>query len=47
MIKLKKINKSYHTEAISLHALKDIDLEIEPVNTSQLWEPPVPGNPHY
>ena len=29
MIKLKKINKSYHTEAISLHALKDIDLEIE------------------
>ena len=29
MINLKKINKSYHTEAISLHALKDIDLEIE------------------
>ena len=29
MIKLKKINKSYHTESISLHALKDIDLEIE------------------
>lgn len=29
MIKLSKINKSYHTEAISLHVLKDIDLEIE------------------
>ncbi|MDO5664054.1 MAG: ABC transporter ATP-binding protein [Bacteroidia bacterium] len=29
MIKLRKINKSYHTEAISLHALKDIDLNIE------------------
>ena len=29
MIKLNKINKSYHTEAISLHVLKDIDLEIE------------------
>lgn len=29
MISLKKINKSYHTEAISLHVLKDIDLEIE------------------
>ncbi len=29
MIKLRKINKSYHTEAISLHALKDIDLDIE------------------
>ena len=29
MIKLSKINKSYHTDAISLHVLKDIDLEIE------------------
>ena len=29
MIKLNKINKSYRTEAISLHVLKDIDLEIE------------------
>ena len=28
MIKLRKINKSYHTEAISLHVLKDIDLDI-------------------
>ena len=29
MIKLSKINKSYRTGAISLHVLKDIDLEIE------------------
>ena len=29
MISLKKINKSYRTGAISLHVLKDIDLEIE------------------
>lgn len=29
MINLRKINKFYHTEAISLHALKDIDLDIE------------------
>ena len=29
MISLKKINKSYRTEAISLHVLKDIDLEID------------------
>lgn len=29
MIKLNKINKSYRTGAISLHVLKDIDLEIE------------------
>lgn len=29
MIKLNKINKSYHTGALSLHVLKDIDLEIE------------------
>lgn len=29
MIKLNKINKSYRTEAISLHVLKDIDLEID------------------
>lgn len=29
MIKLNKINKTYRTEAISLHALKDIDLHIE------------------
>ena len=29
MIKLKNINKSYHTEAISLHVLKGIDLNIE------------------
>ena len=29
MIHPNKINKSYHTEAISLHVLKDIDLEIE------------------
>ena len=28
MIKLKKINKSYSTDALSLHVLKDIDLEI-------------------
>ena len=28
MLKLTKINKTYRTEAISLHALKDIDLEI-------------------
>ena len=28
MLKLSKINKTYRTEAISLHALKDIDLEI-------------------
>lgn len=29
MIKLNKINKTYRTEAISLHALKDIDLNID------------------
>jgi putative ABC transport system ATP-binding protein len=29
MISLRKINKSYRTGAISLHVLKDIDLEIE------------------
>lgn len=29
MISLKNINKSYRTEAISLHVLKDIDLEID------------------
>ena len=29
MISLKKINKSYRTGAISLHVLKDIDLEID------------------
>lgn len=29
MISLRKINKSYRTEAISLHVLKDIDLEID------------------
>ena len=29
MISLKRINKSYRTGAISLHVLKDIDLEIE------------------
>ena len=29
MINLKNINKSYHTEAISLHVLKGIDLNIE------------------
>lgn len=29
MINLKKINKSYRTGAISLHVLKDIDLDIE------------------
>ncbi len=29
MISLKRVNKSYRTGAISLHVLKDIDLEIE------------------
>ena len=29
MITLKNLHKSYYTEAISLHALKDINLEIE------------------
>lgn len=29
MIKLSKINKSYHTEAISLHVLKGVNLDIE------------------
>ena len=29
MIKIRQLHKSYHTEAISLHVLKGIDLDIE------------------